>query len=91
MGFHRLFCFFSIAGFDRFNDWFFAGGTRQLGNLLWRIGDITLIDGLMVNGSAKVVGWFSGMIRHIQTGLLYHYAFGMIMGLALLLGLFVYL
>ncbi|NJO18197.1 MAG: NADH-quinone oxidoreductase subunit L [Thioploca sp.] len=78
-------------GFDRFNDWFFAGGTRQLGNWLWRNGDVTLIDGLMVNGSAKVVGWFSGIIRQVQTGLLYHYAFGMIMGLALLLGLFVYL
>jgi len=77
-------------GFDRFNDWFFAGGTRKLGSLLWRIGDVTLIDGLMVNGSAKVVGWFSGMIRQIQTGLLYHYAFVMIMGLALLLGLFVF-
>ncbi len=77
-------------GFDRFNDWFFAGGTRQLGNWLWRIGDVTLIDGLMVNGSAKVVGWFSGVIRQIQTGLLYHYAFVMIMGLALLLGLFVF-
>jgi NADH-quinone oxidoreductase subunit L len=77
-------------GFDRFNDWFFAGGTRQLGGLLWRIGDVTLIDGLMVNGSAKLVGWFSGMIRQIQTGLLYHYAFVMIMGLALLLGLFVF-
>ena len=77
-------------GFDRFNDWFFAGGTRKLGNLLWRIGDVTLIDGLMVNGSAKVVGWFSGIIRQIQTGLLYHYAFVMVMGLALLLGLFVF-
>lgn len=77
-------------GFDRFNDWFFAGGTRQLGSLLWRIGDVTLIDGLMVNGSAKVIGWFSGIIRQIQTGLLYHYAFVMIMGLALLLGLFVF-
>ncbi|BAP57244.1 NADH-quinone oxidoreductase subunit L [Thioploca ingrica] len=77
-------------GFDRFNDWFFAGGTRKLGGLLWRIGDVTLIDGLMVNGSAKVVGWFSGIIRQIQTGLLYHYAFVMIVGLALLLGLFVF-
>jgi NADH-quinone oxidoreductase subunit L len=77
-------------GFDRFNDWFFAGGTRKLGSLLWRIGDVTLIDGLMVNGSAKVIGWFSGIIRQIQTGLLYHYAFVMIMGLALLLGLFVF-
>jgi NADH-quinone oxidoreductase subunit L len=75
-------------GFDRFNDWFFAGGARGIGSLMWRIGDVRLIDGL-VNGTAKLVGWFSGVIRHIQTGYLYHYAFAMILGLAVLLGVFV--
>jgi len=75
-------------GFDRFNDWFFAGGARGIGSLMWRIGDVRLIDGL-VNGTAKLVGWFSGVIRHIQTGYLYHYAFAMILGLAVLLGAFV--
>jgi NADH-quinone oxidoreductase subunit L len=75
-------------GFDRFNDWFFAGGARGIGSLMWRIGDVRLIDGL-VNGTAKLVGWFSGVLRHIQTGYLYHYAFAMILGLAVLLGVFV--
>jgi NADH-quinone oxidoreductase subunit L len=77
-------------GFDRFNDWFFAGGTRGTGNLLWRAGDVALIDGLIVNGSARAVGWWAGVIRHIQSGYLYHYAFAMILGLLALLGIFVH-
>jgi NADH-quinone oxidoreductase subunit L len=38
-----------------------------------------------VNGTAKSVGRFAGVARHIQSGYLYHYAFAMIIGLALLL------
>src|SRR6266566_1549016 len=49
-------------GFDRFYDWFFAGGARRFGNGLWRFGDVTVIDGLMVNGSASLIGWFAGQI-----------------------------
>jgi len=76
---------------DRFNEIVFAGGGRQLGQKLWRIGDVKLIDGLAVNGSAALVGWFAGRIRHIQTGYLFHYAFAMIIGVVVLLGLFVFL
>jgi len=76
-------------GFDEFNQFFFAGGSRGIGALLWRIGDMRLIDGLMVNGSAKAVGWFSALVRHVQSGYLYHYAFAMIIGLVALLGWFV--
>jgi len=72
-------------GFDRFNEIVFAGGARGLGAFLWRIGDEVLIDGLLINGSARLVGWFSGVVRHVQTGLLYHYAFAMIIGLVLLI------
>jgi NADH-quinone oxidoreductase subunit L len=68
-------------GFDDFNDTYFAGGSRGLGRLLWKVGDAKLIDGLMVNGTAQSVGWISGKIRHLQTGFLYHYAFVMIIGL----------
>ncbi len=67
-------------GFDRFNDWFFAAGARKLGQGLWRFGDVTIIDGIMVNGTAKLIGWFSGVARHMQTGHLYTYAFTMILG-----------
>ncbi|MDQ1831156.1 NADH-quinone oxidoreductase subunit L [Massilia scottii] len=65
---------------DKFNDVVFAGGARLLGNGLWNIGDKGLIDGLVVNGSAKVVGWFSSIVRLGQTGYIYHYAFVMIIG-----------
>jgi NADH-quinone oxidoreductase subunit L len=65
---------------DKINEVVFARGARVLGNGLWNVGDRTLIDGLIVNGSAKVVGWFSALIRHLQSGYIYHYAFVMILG-----------
>lgn len=72
-------------GFDDFNDTVFAGGSRGLGRFFWNIGDIRLIDGLMVNGTAKGIGWISGKIRGVQTGYLYHYAFVMIIGLLVMI------
>ncbi|MBJ7309547.1 NADH-quinone oxidoreductase subunit L [Rugamonas sp. CCM 8940] len=72
---------------DKFNEVVFAGGARALGNGLWNVGDKTLIDGLLVNGSAKVVAWFSALTRLAQTGYIYHYAFVMILGI---LGFLVY-
>ncbi|SFM44598.1 NADH-quinone oxidoreductase subunit L [Rugamonas rubra] len=72
---------------DKFNELVFAGGARALGNGLWNVGDKTLIDGLVVNGSAKVVAWFSALTRLAQTGYIYHYAFVMILGI---LGFLVY-
>jgi NADH-quinone oxidoreductase subunit L len=77
-------------GFDAFNEFFFAGGARGMGGLFWRWGDSRLIDGIMVNGTARTVGWFAGVARHLQSGFLYHYAFAMIIGLLLLLTWFVH-
>jgi NADH-quinone oxidoreductase subunit L len=77
-------------GFDAFNEWFFAGGARGTGGALWRIGDVRLIDGLLVNGSARLVGWFAQRMRGVQSGYLYHYAFAMIVGLLALLAVFVH-
>ncbi len=74
-------------GFDRFNEWFFAGGARLIGRGLWKGGDQALIDGVMVNGSASVVGWISGLVRLFQSGRIYQYAFGMIFGVFALLTL----
>ena len=71
--------------FDRFNDWFFASGARKSSRFLWKFGDIKLIDNLMVNGTARLVGMLSNVLRHIQTGYIYHYAFSMIIGVFLLL------
>ncbi len=71
--------------FDRFNDWFFAAGARGLSRFLWKYGDVKMIDGLMVNGTARLVGLFSGVLRRMQTGYLYHYAFAMMVGVFVLL------
>jgi NADH-quinone oxidoreductase subunit L len=71
--------------FDRFNDWFFAGGARKLGSFLSNVGDRSIIDGFFVNGTAKVVGWTAALARHIQSGYVYHYAFTMIVGVLALL------
>jgi NADH-quinone oxidoreductase subunit L len=71
-------------GFDELYSRVFAGGTRLLGRGFWRGGDQTVIDGLIVNGSARVVGWFSGVIRLIQSGLLNQYAVAMLFGLLIL-------
>jgi NADH-quinone oxidoreductase subunit L len=72
-------------GFDQFNDWFFAGGSRFVGGKLWQIGDVKIIDGLLVNGTARLIGYFSTVIRKLQSGLIYHYAFAMIIGAFLML------
>lgn len=77
-------------GFDDFNQAVFARGTRGIGQFLWKFGDINIIDGLFVNGTARSVGIISGLIRHIQSGYLYHYAFAIIMGLLVLIAVFVH-
>jgi NADH-quinone oxidoreductase subunit L len=76
-------------GFDDFNQRVFAGGGQRIGRLLWMGSDQRVIDGAVVNGSARAVGWLAGVVRHLQTGMLYHYAFAMILGLVVLLTLFV--
>jgi NADH-quinone oxidoreductase subunit L len=77
--------------FDEFNQKVFAGGSVALGKGLWKFGDAGLIDGVAVNGSARVVAWLSGIVRNIQSGYLYSYAFTMIIGLAVLLGWYLWL
>jgi NADH-quinone oxidoreductase subunit L len=71
-------------GFDELYAWLFAGGARSLGTGFWRGGDQTVIDGVMVNGSARVVGWFSSVVRLLQTGLLNQYAVTMLFGVMIL-------
>jgi NADH-quinone oxidoreductase subunit L len=71
-------------GFDELYSWLLAGGARSVGRGFWRGGDQSLIDGLMVNGSARVVGWFSGVIRLVQSGLLNQYAVAMLIGVLVL-------
>ena len=74
---------------DDINQFVFAGGARRLGGLLWKVGDVAIIDGFFVNGAARVVGWCSAVIRRVQSGFVYHYAFMMIIGVFILLTLWI--
>jgi NADH-quinone oxidoreductase subunit L len=76
---------------DWINENILARGARALGAGLWKVGDRTLIDGLLVNGSWKVVGAVAGLARKLQTGYLYHYALVMILGIFVLMTYFVWL
>ncbi len=74
--------------FDWFNEKVLSTLARALGFTLWKGGDEVLIDGVLVNGSAATVGWFGSIVRRVQSGYLYSYAFWMVIGLAVLLGWF---
>jgi len=74
--------------FDWFNEQVVAPLARGIGTGLWKGGDQVLIDGGLVNGTAHAIGWFGGVVRRVQSGYLYSYAFWMMIGLALLLGWF---
>ena len=76
---------------DWFNENVLARGARVVGMGLWKVGDQKIIDGALVNGSWKVVGWVSSMVRRLQSGYIYHYAFGMIIGVFVLMTYFVWL
>jgi len=71
--------------FDWFNENVIAPLARGIGRLFWKGGDEILIDGIMVNGSARGIGLVAAVVRHVQSGYLYHYAFAMIIGLSALL------
>ena len=71
--------------FDWFNENVLARGALALGRLFWKVGDEIVVDGVLVNGSARSVGWLAAVVRHVQSGYLYHYAFAMIIGLAAML------
>jgi len=75
----------SLYGFDRFNEIVFVNGVKKLGNLLWKVSDMGLIDKMAVNGSARLVGFIGSVVRPIQTGYVYHYAFFMIFSLLIIL------
>ena len=70
---------------DRINEVVFAAGARFLGRALWKRGDQELIDGVAVNGSARLIGGFANMLRTVQTGRINTYAITMIVGVAVLL------
>jgi len=84
--FHRTnYVLESLYGFDRLNDIVFVKGSKKLGEFLWRVSDMKIIDQILVNGSARLMRFMGSVIRPVQTGYVYHYAFFMIIGLMLVL------
>ncbi|MDM0107768.1 NADH-quinone oxidoreductase subunit L [Variovorax sp. J22R24] len=75
---------------DWFNENVIARATRALGTGLWKGGDQGIIDGAIVNGSWKLVGRISGVVRWMQSGYIYHYAFAMLLGIFVLMSYFVW-
>jgi NADH-quinone oxidoreductase subunit L len=71
-------------GFDEMYSLILAGGARALGKGFWRGGDQAVIDGLIVNGSARLTGWFAGVVALLQSGMIYRYASVMLMGVVIL-------
>ena len=76
---------------DWFNENVLARFARILGAGLWKVGDQALIDGAVVNGSWKCVGWIAGILRWIQSGYIFHYALIMLLGVFGLMTYFVWL
>jgi NADH-quinone oxidoreductase subunit L len=75
-------------GFDAFNDKVLAAGSRLLGKIFWKGGDGFVIETIAVNGSANAIASIAKVIRRVQSGFLYSYAFWMVIGLAVMLGWF---
>lgn len=75
---------------DELYSWVFAGGTRMLGTALWKVGDVKIIDGIFVNGTANAVAWIATVVRQFQSGYIYHYAFTMIVGIFALMSLWLF-
>jgi NADH-quinone oxidoreductase subunit L len=73
---------------DELNEFLFAGGARRIGVGLWKGGDVGVIDGIAINGSARLVAYIAGVIRYLQSGFIYHYAFAMLVGVAVVLFFF---
>jgi NADH-quinone oxidoreductase subunit L len=78
-------------GFDELYQWLFAGGARTLGEGFWKGGDQRTIDGVLINGSARLVGWFSSVVSLFQSGLIYKYAVLMLSGILLGMTWFLFL
>ena len=74
--------------FDWFNENVLAAGSRLLGKIFWKVGDQGIIDTIAVNGSANTIGFIAGIVRRVQSGFVYSYAFWMVIGLAVMLGWF---
>jgi NADH-quinone oxidoreductase subunit L len=76
--------------FDELYDWLFVRPAFWIGRLLWKGGDGKIIDGLGPDGIANRVLWTTGRVVRLQTGYVYHYAFAMLIGVALIVTAFMF-
>lgn len=76
-------------GFDEAYQRLFGDGAVRFGTGLWKGGDVAVIDGVFVDGSARAVSWAAAVIRYLQSGFIYHYAFAMIIGILLFVTVFI--
>ncbi|HSC63668.1 MAG TPA: NADH-quinone oxidoreductase subunit L [Caldimonas sp.] len=66
--------------FDWFNEHVLARAARLAGQGLWKGGDVGVIDGILIDGSARTIGGVAALSRRLQSGYLYWYALVMIVG-----------
>ncbi len=70
--------------FDEIYDWVFVRPAKALGRLLWKQGDGAVIDG-GINGLAMgVIPYVTRLAGRAQSGYVFHYAFAMVVGIAIL-------
>ena len=74
---------------DWINENLIAPAARAVGRGLWKGGDEGVIEGVFVNGSAHAIARFAGVVRWVQSGYIYHYAFSMLLGVIVLMTYFV--
>jgi NADH-quinone oxidoreductase subunit L len=76
--------------FDELYDWLLVRPALRIGRWLWKVGDGKIIDGLGPDGVAARVLWATGRVVKLQTGYVYHYAFAMLIGVALIVTCFMF-
>jgi NADH-quinone oxidoreductase subunit L len=76
--------------FDQLYDFLFVRPAKRLGRFLWKTGDGTVIDGIGPDGVAARVIDITNRVVKLQTGYIYHYAFVMLIGVALLITWFIF-
>jgi NADH-quinone oxidoreductase subunit L len=76
--------------FDELYDWLLVRPALRIGRVLWKVGDGRIIDGLGPDGVAARVLWATGRAVKLQTGYVYHYAFAMLIGVALIITCFMF-
>lgn len=71
-------------GFDAFNQTVFANGGQRLAKLFFNI-DANVLDEKLIDGSGRCISWISSVLRRLQSGYLYQYAFIMVFGIIIFL------